>query len=299
MLIVGYCYGIRSERRLREEVELHLCLSLVLSPRSRRQSARPFDVLSNSTRRRQRDTDHGCLGLDRCRLRALRGAPKIHAPVPVEPTADVVRGGNNQAAWIDREGLEVDSGIQRDSLQVSTSHTRMSSWMRENKSFPSLLQNEWDREYSRRASRLTSSPVFPLTTTRKSGKQLSTGSVPSGDQHAELAIPSFRKKDQASVASSSRVVGVVHGVFSAPGALLIGGRFVIDVRKSTNPPLRPPLSPGYAPGPFPAPLEAAAATSVRTRSAISGALLSGLSVVTVPRSSRSWRQSASLESVSV
>ena len=30
MLIIGYCYGIRSERRLCEEVQLNLRLSLVL-----------------------------------------------------------------------------------------------------------------------------------------------------------------------------------------------------------------------------------------------------------------------------
>ena len=35
MLIIGYCYGTRSERRLCEEVELHLCVPLVLSARSR------------------------------------------------------------------------------------------------------------------------------------------------------------------------------------------------------------------------------------------------------------------------
>jgi hypothetical protein len=31
MLIVGYCYGIRSERRLTQEVELHLAYKIVLS----------------------------------------------------------------------------------------------------------------------------------------------------------------------------------------------------------------------------------------------------------------------------
>ena len=39
MLIVAYCYGIRSERRLCEEVDLHLAVPLVLPPRSRRQGA--------------------------------------------------------------------------------------------------------------------------------------------------------------------------------------------------------------------------------------------------------------------
>ena len=34
MLIVGYCYGIRFERKLCEEVELHLGLPLVLPARS-------------------------------------------------------------------------------------------------------------------------------------------------------------------------------------------------------------------------------------------------------------------------
>ena len=34
MLIVGYCYGIRSERQLCQQVELHLALPLVLQARS-------------------------------------------------------------------------------------------------------------------------------------------------------------------------------------------------------------------------------------------------------------------------
>ena len=40
MLIIGYCYGIRSERRLCEDVEL--------PARSRRQRARSLDVLGQS-----------------------------------------------------------------------------------------------------------------------------------------------------------------------------------------------------------------------------------------------------------
>ena len=39
MLLVGYCYGIRSERRLCEEVHLNLAYSLVLSARPRRRGA--------------------------------------------------------------------------------------------------------------------------------------------------------------------------------------------------------------------------------------------------------------------
>src|SRR5215470_12677805 len=39
MLIVGYCYGIRSERPAVRGSGASPCLSLVLSPRSRRQSA--------------------------------------------------------------------------------------------------------------------------------------------------------------------------------------------------------------------------------------------------------------------
>src|SRR6266542_962913 len=39
MLIVGYCYGIRFERRLCGEVELHLALQMVLPARSRRQGS--------------------------------------------------------------------------------------------------------------------------------------------------------------------------------------------------------------------------------------------------------------------
>jgi hypothetical protein len=41
MLLVGYCMGIRSERRLCEEVHL---IPLVLSPRPRWQGSRPFDL---------------------------------------------------------------------------------------------------------------------------------------------------------------------------------------------------------------------------------------------------------------
>ena len=36
MLLVGYCYSIRSERRLCQEVELHLAYQLVLSARAGR-----------------------------------------------------------------------------------------------------------------------------------------------------------------------------------------------------------------------------------------------------------------------
>jgi transposase len=47
MLIIGYCYGIRSERRLCEEVASP-CVPLVLSSRSRRSSARSLDILGQS-----------------------------------------------------------------------------------------------------------------------------------------------------------------------------------------------------------------------------------------------------------
>src|SRR6266567_4750331 len=46
MLLVGYCYGIRFERRLCEEVEL----PLVLPPRSGRRGTRPLDILGQSAR---------------------------------------------------------------------------------------------------------------------------------------------------------------------------------------------------------------------------------------------------------
>src|SRR5436309_13401267 len=46
MLIVGYCSGIRSERRLCEEPS-QSGLSLVLSARARWRCARPFDLLEN------------------------------------------------------------------------------------------------------------------------------------------------------------------------------------------------------------------------------------------------------------
>src|SRR5665213_3517073 len=45
MLIVGYCYGIRFERRLCGGSGAASGLQMVLSARSRRQDAGPFDVL--------------------------------------------------------------------------------------------------------------------------------------------------------------------------------------------------------------------------------------------------------------
>ena len=50
MLIVGYCFGIRSERRLCEEGHLNLAYLLVLSIGSRRRSARSFDLLEEPAR---------------------------------------------------------------------------------------------------------------------------------------------------------------------------------------------------------------------------------------------------------
>src|SRR5438045_7566311 len=45
MLIVGYCFGIRSERRLCEGGPSEPRLPVVLSARARRLGARPFDLL--------------------------------------------------------------------------------------------------------------------------------------------------------------------------------------------------------------------------------------------------------------
>src|ERR1035441_7436524 len=45
MLLVGYCFGIRSERRLCEEVHLNLAYRWVLPAGSRQRSAGPFDLL--------------------------------------------------------------------------------------------------------------------------------------------------------------------------------------------------------------------------------------------------------------
>ena len=47
MLVVGYCYGIRSERRLCEEVHLNLA-SLVLPAGSGRRSTQSLDLLEES-----------------------------------------------------------------------------------------------------------------------------------------------------------------------------------------------------------------------------------------------------------
>ena len=43
MLIVGYCYGLRSERRLTQEVELHLAYRWFCRTRSRRQGSSSLD----------------------------------------------------------------------------------------------------------------------------------------------------------------------------------------------------------------------------------------------------------------
>ncbi len=45
MLLVGYCFGIRSERRLCDEVHLNFGLPVVLSARSRWNGAGSLDVL--------------------------------------------------------------------------------------------------------------------------------------------------------------------------------------------------------------------------------------------------------------
>jgi transposase len=48
MLIVGYCFGIRSERRLCEEVHLNLALALPIRPRWR--GAGPLNLLQEQAR---------------------------------------------------------------------------------------------------------------------------------------------------------------------------------------------------------------------------------------------------------
>ena len=50
MLLIGYCYGIRSERRLCEEVSAQSRLPLVLPIEHRRQGARSLDVLEGTPR---------------------------------------------------------------------------------------------------------------------------------------------------------------------------------------------------------------------------------------------------------
>jgi transposase len=50
MLIVGYCFGVRSERRLCEEVHLNLGLPLVLPSWARRRRPGSFDVFQESPR---------------------------------------------------------------------------------------------------------------------------------------------------------------------------------------------------------------------------------------------------------
>jgi transposase len=45
MLVVGYCYGIRSERRLTQQVELHLAYA-ILQARPRRRDPASLDVLA-------------------------------------------------------------------------------------------------------------------------------------------------------------------------------------------------------------------------------------------------------------
>jgi transposase len=50
MLIIGYCFGIRSERRLCEEVHLNLAYRWYLSARARRRCSRSFHVLEEPAR---------------------------------------------------------------------------------------------------------------------------------------------------------------------------------------------------------------------------------------------------------
>jgi len=57
MLIVGYCFGIRSERRLCEEVHLKPGLSMVLPIGPRRRCAGPFDPSPRNRHGRFRDSD--------------------------------------------------------------------------------------------------------------------------------------------------------------------------------------------------------------------------------------------------
>jgi transposase len=51
MLIVGYVFGIRSERRICGKVQVKPCLSLLLQARHRGQYPRPFGVLPRAARR--------------------------------------------------------------------------------------------------------------------------------------------------------------------------------------------------------------------------------------------------------
>jgi transposase len=50
MLVIGYCFGIRSERRLCEEVHVNLAYRLVLPAGARGQDPGSFDVLEESPR---------------------------------------------------------------------------------------------------------------------------------------------------------------------------------------------------------------------------------------------------------
>ena len=50
MLIVGYCFGIRSERRLCDEVHLNLAYRWFCRTRSRRRGARPLDLFEEPPR---------------------------------------------------------------------------------------------------------------------------------------------------------------------------------------------------------------------------------------------------------
>ena len=67
MLIVGYCFGIRSERRLCEEVHLNLGVPVVLPPRPGWRCARPFDLLQEPTRPFPRERSAAACVRDRVR----------------------------------------------------------------------------------------------------------------------------------------------------------------------------------------------------------------------------------------
>ena len=49
MLIVGYCYGVRFERRLLRRGRTSPCVPLVLPSRSRRQGSGSFDIFGQSS----------------------------------------------------------------------------------------------------------------------------------------------------------------------------------------------------------------------------------------------------------
>jgi hypothetical protein len=80
MLIIGYCFGIRSERRLCEEVHLNLAYRWVLPARARRPSSQPPPRTSGSWRSWSRHQASSRPEITPRRLRRTKAADSLDLP---------------------------------------------------------------------------------------------------------------------------------------------------------------------------------------------------------------------------